>query len=94
MSTHKPSTPLPWNETIRVMVSAVDSALLKSDCRKAESAIAGFVQGNADYIAHAASAYPLLVEALRAWLPPTEAEDGTQDAEMRSLLRSLGEDAS
>ena len=41
-----------------------------------------------------ADAYPKLVEALRAWLPPTAAEDGTQDAAMRDLLRSLGEDAS
>lgn len=47
--------------------------------------------GDAAYICCTANVYPKLVAALREWLPADPADDGTQDAAMRALLRELGE---
>ena len=48
-------------------------------------------KGNAAYIAHAANAYPKLVEALRAVVKDDPTIGELMDA--RALLRELGEDA-
>ena len=51
---------------------------------------------DAAYIAHAANAYPKLVEALRVIAAPFERADGNEFARAqeltRALLRSLGEE--
>ena len=59
----RPATALPWS--LDDMIAKVDSAVTKTEYRKAESAIAGFVQGNAAYIAHACNEYPRLEDENR-----------------------------
>jgi hypothetical protein len=82
----KPATALPWrahNLSIGAGAQGPYNYPLGPDAETAAQ--------NADYIAHAANAYPQLVAALREWLPADKSEDGTQDAAMRALLASLGE---
>ena len=47
---------------------------------------------DADYIVHAANAYPKLIEALQLALPLLENEDYPEAQDLVALLRSLGEE--
>jgi hypothetical protein len=82
-----PATPLPFIACAGGVIGAQPGPdILAPMLRNLSDA-----EQNADYIAHAANAYPQLVAALREWLPADKSEDGTQDAAMRALLASLGE---
>lgn len=91
---NQPATPLPWHVGLRqaeqIVYDAKGWAVANATVYHGESDLAE-TKANARYIVHACNAYPRLVEALRAWLPKDAAEDGTQDAAMRALLRELGE---
>lgn len=81
---HKPATPLPWDFAITergpiVVDSEGDPVPAHSD--------------TAAYSAHAANAYPRLVEALRALYDDANGSGWSSAAAANSLLRELGEDA-
>lgn len=104
---HAPGTPLPWHLGVKQLERivydekgwAITNATVyhghadDPDCRN-----------NAAYIAHAANAYPKLVEALRSAMDAISAEycghDGQCGADVKgcyvrkfaALLRELGED--
>lgn len=112
---HQPATPLPWRSThpMKLDDSAPRHGLVRIDAGHFPS-VAQMVEydkrnavpvQDARYIAHAANAYPKLVEALRAasrelWqaLGGGDDDDCRTIADARckrfdSLLRELGEDA-
>lgn len=98
----KPATPLPWK------VTAASPGRYPSYSIGNESAFVAQVsimaRGGSDkdarYLAHAANAYPQLVAALQGALGYVDyvANNGNDDADrhaanVRALLRDLGEDA-
>jgi hypothetical protein len=70
MSAHKPATPLPWHADLRgapksqPRIACTAKNLHGAECSSALGIVPAIA--DADYIAHAANAYPRLVEALRA----------------------------
>ena len=92
---HKPATPLPWRDEEGDAGGRHITADAKGDdaiaCTYDESDFAAAAQ-DAAYIAHAANAYPKLVEALHDVLRQVKAYEGQHDR-LRDLLRELGEDA-
>ena len=101
---HTPATPLPWAidlvQTRRVMFRGTHRIISAS----AVPALA-FDEREAAYIAHAANAYPKLVEALRKAIRELRIENVNADGEQKpntpiaivnedfaALLRSLGEE--
>lgn len=102
---HKPATPLPWDTAGIVpqfhIVGGNPQELI-ADCTvgrdrpKADYA-------NADYLAHAANAYPKLVDALRyfaknmdpngEWVAQSADKRAKAFDDARALLRELGEEA-
>ncbi len=97
MTKHAPATPLPWNvEDNGRLIVAPNTTLPRYRDSAADAA----------YIAHAANAYPQLVEALRAMIEhpnpgavadpmkrhKMQAEQIAACGNARALLRSLGEE--
>jgi hypothetical protein len=95
MTKHTPATPLPWKA---VGPKTAEQHVIMS----ATENVGAFLRIDADYAAHAANAYPKLVEALRTVAPIIErfaAEADPQNSvldqrrdELRALLRELGEE--
>jgi hypothetical protein len=98
MTKHTPATPLPWisadcyvEAKAALAGRGIAGVGVIAETRNEDSPQAD--DANASYIAHAANAYPKLVEALRAVL----AKDGhglrtTGELPARALLRELGEE--
>ena len=77
---HTPATPLPWIVNLRRHVVTADASQDAAHCKGSNGV------EDAAYIAHAANAYPRLVEALR------KVAIGKPYAERSAdLLRELGE---
>jgi len=103
-SKHSPATPLPWialGVNLRLAIYGEQSQHMVASVRDdRDNATASDIQ-DADYLTHAANAYPQLVSALRSGIDSLgqfvklgripENNQGLRD--MRALLRSLGEDA-
>ena len=88
----KPATPLPWKSVQADQGSFSTFWILDEEREDAD-----VDDQNADYIAHAANAYPKLVEALRNALEQIDHQAasaaGWPDSEnARILLRELGEE--
>lgn len=85
----RPATPLPWEVDEEATICGNNSAVAFT--RRRESA---YMDEDAAYIAHAANAYPKLVEALRALHKEAGDFYGTTKnmRKARALLRQLGED--
>jgi hypothetical protein len=94
----KPVTPLPWK--IEIDIDAVD--IVGAD----DANVACYANKNADYLVHAANAYPKLVAGLHAFLADAEmvldalqatnglgarATFAANEITARALLASLGE---
>jgi len=101
MTTHTPATPLPRNLAVRW--TATTAYLESSDGGQFAWTSKTAVGNQLEAIAHAANAYPKLVEALQAMMKTysvahdseTEKrllEQGNAGAIGRALLRSLGEE--
>lgn len=78
---HAPATPLPWVADGHHVTNADPKTRMYIVVKREGP------QQNAAYIAHAANAYPKLVEFVRTVAADRDAEDA------RALLRELGEDA-
>ncbi len=90
---HAPATPLPWRiepaaqQKPRVSIKVAHAVLLSDHApRMADVRLAQ----DAAYIAHAANAYPKLVEALKTELCACD-EASAAHFQISSLLRELGE---
>ena len=86
MTKHTPATPLPWRFAKMeggkrlALVNKHGGLISYLDCSEEKAA----------YIAHAANAYPKLVEALRQM---SDVHGRAVDSIGRQVLRELGEDA-
>lgn len=101
---HKPATPLPWKKSLGMpcrhpyyLIRTDEETHAMRSVAKVDIAARGGSDIDAAYIAHAANAYPKLVEALRAIVSPDEdgftiLSSGNRDARrITALLRELGE---
>lgn len=95
MTKHAPATPLPWKTDEN---DELPPAVIRDNEYGDGIAEVQGEQNDADYIAHAANAYPKLVEALRVIADRPPADDGEHAAEVNwivataaALLRELGE---
>lgn len=85
-----PATPLPWRATKKAVMPKV----FGPECglyRSSEQVAAPGNEKDAAYIAHAANAYPKLIEALRHCIRVSPLRDTPADDEAEALLRDLGE---
>lgn len=92
MTKHTPVTPLPWT---------VKGASVFNGPRKVCTAVEHIDGDSAAYIAHAANAYPKMVEALRiikeqtyvdAYGPELRGQNQANHRRASELLRELGEE--
>lgn len=87
---HEPATALPWKAASAFVNNAPNVGVVTTGKWGAANVAQCSEQKNADYIAHAANAYPRLVAALRACLDARETWTAEEHAAY-GLLRELGE---
>ncbi len=90
---HQPASPLPWKlpEVKPSRFPAYVVASAKRDVTRLPITAANCAGTDAAYIAHAANAYPKLIEALRQVASYTG--EGPNTTPWRDIVRDLGEDA-
>ena len=103
MSNHTPATPLPWHlglkQAERIIYDATGWAIANATVYHDKSDAAE-TKANAAYIAHAANAYPRLIEALRGLRANCPSPKKIKDdfsyilcrEQADKLLRELGEE--
>lgn len=99
MSTkHKPATPLPWESSRNSSNPHNGSGwrdVLSTGAEFSPCYVGEGIEADAAYIAHAANAYPRLVEALRSLHDAYGKDSKSKAAALvgtRHLLRELGEE--